>query len=61
METGVQAIRAIWPPPCKHKGQLSMKSLPTTLAIKDVGLHLRCSVCERKGLETKPVCRLGDL
>ena len=54
-QNGVRAIRAICPPPCRHGGELAIERFPTTMAVRDVGLRLRCSVCGRKGPETEPV------
>lgn len=52
---GVRSIRAICPPPCRHEGQVALNRFPSTMAVRDVGLHLRCSACGRKEPETEPV------
>lgn len=54
-QNGVRAIRAICPPPCRHEGELPIERFPATMAVRDVGLRLRCTVCGRKGPETEPV------
>ena len=54
-ENGVRFIRAICPPPCRHEGQVPLASFPSTMAVPDVGLYLRCTACGRKGPETEPV------
>jgi hypothetical protein len=55
VKNGGWAIRAICPLPCRHEGELPIDRFPTTMAVRDVGLRLRCSVCGRKGPETEPV------
>lgn len=54
-ENGVRFIRAICPPPCRHEGQVPLAAFPPTMAVRDVGLYLRCTACGRKGPETEPV------
>ena len=52
-ENGVRAVRAICP--CGHVGETPIDRLPPTMAVRDVGLYLRCSACGQKGPETEPV------
>ena len=54
-ENGVRFIRAICPPPCRHEGEVALERFPSALAVRDVGLYLRCTACRRKGPETEPV------
>ena len=54
-ENGVRFIRAICPPPCRHEGEVALDRFPSTMAVRDVGLYLRCTACGRKGPETEPV------
>lgn len=43
----VRNIRAIYPPPCRHEGEVPLDWFPATMAARDVGLYLRCSACGR--------------
>ncbi len=54
-QNGVRFIRAICPPPCRHKGQVPLAAFPPTMGVRDVGLYLRCTACGRKGPETELV------
>ncbi|GJE37723.1 hypothetical protein [Methylobacterium persicinum] len=55
IQNHVRAIRAICTPPCRHEGELPIDRFPTTMAVRDVGLYLRCTACGRKGPEMEPV------
>lgn len=55
VSNGVKAIRATCPAPYRHEGQVPLDRFPATMAVRDVGLRLRCSACGRKGPETEPV------
>jgi hypothetical protein len=57
---GVTMLRAFCPPPCRHDGLVPLDRFPATMAVRDVGLRLRCSACGRKGPETEPVWPLRD-
>ncbi len=50
----------ICPPPCRHEGELAIDRFRTTMAVRDVGLYLRCSLCGQKGPETVPVVARRD-
>ena len=50
-QNGVRRIRAICPPPCRHEGELDR--FPPMMAVRDVGLYLRCTACERKEPQAK--------
>ena len=52
---GVTMLRAFYPPPCQHEGLVPLDRFPLPMAVRDVELHLRCSICGRKGPETEPV------
>lgn len=54
-QNGIRVIWAICPPRCRYEGEVAIDRFPTTMAVRDVGLHQRCSVCGRKGPETVPV------
>lgn len=54
-QNGARFIRAICPPPCRHEGDVALERFPKTMAVRDVGLHLRCTACGWKGPETEPV------
>ncbi len=52
---GVTMLRAFCPPPCQHDGLVPLNRFPAIMAVRDVGLRLRCSACGRKGPETESV------
>ncbi len=52
-ENGARAVRAICP--CGHVGEAPIDRFPPDMAVRDVGLHLRCSACGRTRPETEPV------
>ena len=52
---GVTILRAFCPPPCRHEGLVPLDRFPLTMAVRDVGLRLRCTACGQKGPKTEPV------
>ena len=54
-DNGVAMLRTFCQPPCRHEGLVPLDRFPPEMAVRDVGLHLRCSACGRKGPETEPM------
>ena len=59
-DNGVTMLRAFCPPPCRHEGLVPLDRFPLALAVRDVGLRLRCTACGRKEPETEPAWPLRD-
>jgi hypothetical protein len=58
-ENGVRFVIAICED-CKREADVNVDALPETIAVPDVGRHLRCSGCGGKRIITRPAWHTGS-